>query len=185
MIGTLGHGGKIYSNKNWNYVAVPKCASSVIIDTLKMKEGENKKVTRSFTFIRLPFARLKSYLYQEKCFTEKLTEEKIRSVISNFDGFEEHCVPYSLYIKKDNFNFIGTLENFDEDWKNISNIYIEHMTERQNFHTKMKKDPTTKKMIKFDNKKIEDMHNEVIKKYSNDLSRLYSGDFALYSKVTK
>ena len=115
----------------------------------------------------------------------KLTEEKLRSIINNFDGFNEHCVPYSLYIKKDNFDFIGTLENFYEDWKNISDIHIEHMTERQNFDNKVQKDPKTKKFVKVDNKKIEDMHNTVIKKYSNELSRLYSGDFALYSKVTK
>ena len=46
------------------------------------------------------------------------------------------------------------------------------MTERQNFDNKVQKDPKTKKFVKVDNKKIEDMHNEVIKKYSNDLSRL-------------
>ena len=185
ILSTFGHAGKVFSNKDWNYVAVPKCASSVIIDTLKMKEAKNKKNNKSFTFIRLPFARLKSYLYQEKCFTEKLTEEKLRSIINNFDGFNEHCVPYSLYIKKDDFDFIGTLENFYEDWKNISDIHIEHMTERQNFDNKVQKDLKTKKFVKVDNKKIEDMHNTVIKKYSNELSRLYSGDFALYSKVTK
>ena len=59
------------------------------------------------------------------------------------------------------------------------------MTERQNFDNKVQKDLKTKKFVKVDNKKIEDIHNAVIKKYSNDLSRLYSGDFALYSKVIK
>ena len=185
MIESFGHGGRVFSNKDWKYVVVPKCASSIIIETLKLKERKNTKANKSFTFIRLPFARLKSYLYQKDCFTEKQTEEKVKSIINNFDGFDEHCVPYSLYIKKDNFNFIGTLENFYEDWKNISNIHIEHMTERQNFDNKVQKDLKTKKFVKVDNKKIEDIHNVVIKKYSNDLSRLYSGDFALYSKVIK
>ena len=160
---------KVFSNKDWKYTVVPKCASSIIVNTLKMKQEKNPKASKSFTFIRLPFARLKSYLYQEKCFTEILTEEKIRSIVNNFDSFNENCVPYSVYIKKDDFNFIGTLENFHEDWKTISNIDIKYESERENF----------------DNGKLQDMHNEVIKKYSNDLSRLYSGDFALYSKVTK
>ncbi len=160
---------KIYSNKDWMYTAVPKCASSIIISTLKMKQRKNPKAKQSFTFIRLPFARLKSYLYQKECLTEQLTEEKIKSILNNFDGFNENCVPYSVYIKKDNFNFIGTLENFYEDWKTISDIDIEYESERETF----------------DDGKLQDMHNTLINKYSNELSRLYSGDFALYSKVTK
>ena len=185
IINSFGYAGRIFSNKTWNYIVVPKCASSIIIDTLSMKETKKKKAKPTFTFIRLPMMRLRSYLFQENCYTEQEAEEKIKSIISNFDNFNEHCVPYSLYIKKNDFDFIGTLENFYEDWKNISDIYIEHMTERQNFDNKVQKDLKTKKFVKVDNKKIEDMHNTVIKKYSNELSRLYSGDFALYSKVTK
>ena len=63
MIESFGHGGRVFSNKDWKYVVVPKCASSIIIETLKLKERKNTKANKSFTFIRLPFARLKSHLY--------------------------------------------------------------------------------------------------------------------------
>tara|TARA_Y100000590_G_scaffold149090_1_gene171328 strand:+ start:594 stop:1106 length:513 start_codon:yes stop_codon:yes gene_type:complete len=167
IINSFGYAGRIFSNKTWNYIVVPKCASSIIINTLSMKETKKKKAKPTFTFIRLPMMRLRSYLFQENCYTEQEAEEKIKSIISNFDNFNEHCVPYSLYIKKNDFNFIGTLENFDDDFTTISDIKIKKESRRE------------------DDLNIQKIHDIVIKKYSNDLSRLYSGDFALYSKVTK
>ena len=91
---SFGYAGRIFSNNDWNYTVVTKCASSIIIDTLNLKEEQNKKIPKkTFTFIRLPFARLKSYLYQKECFKEQQTEEKIKSIIHNFNNFDEHCVP--------------------------------------------------------------------------------------------
>ena len=125
IINSFGYAGRIFSNNDWNYVVVPKCASSIMIDMLNLKEEENKKVSKYFTFIRLPFARLKSYLYQEKCFTEQLTEEKIKSIISNFDGFNEHCVPYSLYLKKNDFNY-------NSNFRSTSNSISSYASQRKN-----------------------------------------------------
>jgi len=54
-----GYANTVHSNHMWNYVVVPKCASSIIIDVMNLKEGKNPNV-KTFTFIRHPFERLKS-----------------------------------------------------------------------------------------------------------------------------
>ena len=166
LLDSFGYANKIFSNKKHNYTVVPKCASSIIIDTLKMTEGKNDNAKSNFTFIRLPLARIKSYLYQEKCFTEEETIHKIKSILHSFDGFNEHCIPYSFYINYDNFNLIGTLENFNSDFKNISKKKIIKESRRE------------------DNKEVEEIHNASIKKYIEEISAVYSGDFRLYEKVT-
>ena len=167
ILDSFGYANKIFSNQKYNYTVVPKCASSIIIDTLKMTEGKNNNAKEHFTFIRHPFGRLKSYMYQEECFTEEDTINKIKSILHNFDNFNEHCVPYSLYITYDDFKFIGTLENFDDDFKNISSKKIIKESRREDY------------------KDTEKIHDASIKKYSKEITNVFANDFKLYQKTTK
>ena len=158
---------KTFSNKEYNYTVVPKCASSIIIDTLQMTEGKNINAKGHFTFIRHPYGRLKSYLYQERCYTYEETVQKIQQVLENFDNFNEHCVPYNYYITYNDFKFVGTLENFDNGFKDISNKKIIKESRRE------------------DNKDIETMHDELIEKNSKKINEIYADDFILYEKARK
>ena len=152
----LDYANSVYSNATLNYTVVPKCASSVIIDNLNLKEGENTIGKKCFTFVRHPYERLKSYMYQEKSFTERDVEAKIKSIIYNFDNFNEHCIPYSAYINYDNFDFIGLLERFDKDFKKISDIKINKMSEREE---------NNDVKLKVFNAKINQIYNTIIEKY--------------------
>ena len=159
-----GYANTVHSNHMWNYVVIPKCASSVIIDVMNLKEGKNPNV-KTFTFIRHPFKRLKSYMFQEKCFDIDSTNKKIESVLHNWDNNDLHCVAYSLYIEKQDFDFIGTLENFEEDFKNITDIQIKKMSSRD-------EDTKTNKM-----------YNICLDNHSKDLSNAYAKDLILFNEV--
>ena len=161
----FSYANKTFSNKEHNYTVVPKCASSIIIDTLQMTEGKNINTKSHFTFVRHPYGRLKSYLYQKRCYTYEETVQKIQQVLENFDNFDEHCVPYNYYITYNDSMFIGTLENFDNDFEDISNKKIIKESRRQ------------------DNKDIEKMHDELIKKNSKKINEIYADDFILYKKA--
>jgi len=158
---------KIYSNKEYNYTVVPKCASSIIIDTLNMTEGENNNTKEHFTFLRHPYGRLKSYLYQVKCYTYGETIHKIEHILNNFDNWDEHCIPYNFYITYDDFKFVGTLENFDNGFRNISNKKIIKESRRE------------------DNKDIEAIHDALIERNAQEINRIYAEDFILYEKAKK
>ena len=43
-----GYANTVYSNHMWNYVVVPKCASSVIIGFLNLKQQKNE-TAKNFT----------------------------------------------------------------------------------------------------------------------------------------
>ena len=167
IINSFGYAGRIFSNKEYNYTVVPKCASSIIIDTLKMTEGKNDNAKNNFTFIRHPHERLKSYLYQDKIYTKEDSLNKIKKILYNFDDFNEHCIPYSFYIKHSNFDFIGTLENFNNGFKKIITRKIIKESRRE------------------DNSDVESIHNQAIKKYNKEISEVYAGDFILHQKASK
>ena len=65
LIPNPGYANTVYTNNKWNYVVVPKCASSIIIDSMNLQPGIEKN-EKSFTFIRNPIERLKSYIYNRK-----------------------------------------------------------------------------------------------------------------------
>jgi hypothetical protein len=187
----LDYANSVYSNATLNYTVVPKCASSVIIDNLKLKgeiikgswnvnekKGGNRIGKKCFTFIRHPYERLKSYMYQAKTFTERDAEEKIKSIIHNFDNFNEHCIPYSAYISYNNFDFIGILERFDKDFKKISDIKIKKMSVREE-NNDIK--------LKVFNAKIDRIYNTVIEKHIATLITrpYYGGDVEVFDKARK
>lgn len=169
----FGYANKIYSNEKWNYIVVPKCASSIIRDKLNMVEGE-KVFRKRFTFVRHPYERLKSFLYQEQCFDIDVINKKIKSVLHNWDNNDPHCVAYSLYINQQDFNFIGTLENFNEDFKHISNIKIKNNSIR-----KESNDPQEKAF----NEKVDHLYNEAFNYNSKQLTEAYAKDLILFNEV--
>lgn len=178
ILAGLDYANSVYSNATLNYTVVPKCASSIMIDTLNLKEGENTIGKKCFTFVRHPYERLKSYMYQEKSFTEEEVEAKIQSIIRNFDNFNEHCIPYSAYISYNNFDFIGILERFDKDFKKISDIKIKKMSVRTD---------TNDIKLKVFNDQVEKIYNIIIEKYLTTLitQPYYGGDIVIFNKARK
>ena len=102
-----GYANTVYTNNKWNYVVVPKCASSIIIDSMNLQPG----------------------------------------------------------IDKNDFDFIGTLERFNDDFKNITNIIIQKMSDR---------DEATE---------INHMYDQCINNYVEDLNKVYANDFKLFNEV--
>ena len=159
-----GYANTVYTNNEWNYVVVPKCASSIIIDSMNLQPGIDRSA-KSFTFLRNPIERLKSYIFQTKCFDIDSTNKKIENVLHNYDNNDAHCYPYSKYIIKDDFDFIGILERFNDDFKNITNIIIQKMSDR---------DEATE---------INDMYDQCLNNYLVDLDNVYADDFKLFNEV--
>ena len=73
------------------------------------------------------------------------------------------CIRDSII--KDDFDFIGTLERFNDDFKNITNITIQKMSDR---------DEATE---------INDMYDQCLNNYLVDLDNVYADDFKLFNEV--
>lgn len=172
----FGYGNSYRYNTKLCYLVVPKCASSVLIRELNMNEIPNTEYKIKFTFIRHPFTRLKSFMWQQSVNSIKDTEELLNKIIKNFYNCDEHCYPYSDYVNFNELDFIGTLENFNRDITKITNKKI-----ARNISINHQKTLTNKTQNLYVN--TIKIYNELIIKNKKALSKLYENDFKLFQKV--
>lgn len=170
------YGNTLRYNNHLCYTVVPKCASTVIINQLNLTEKYKSTYSKKFTFIRHPYDRLKGYLWQNQQTTQDQIENKINCIIENFDNNDEHVYPYSIYIKFEDFDFIGLVENFDKDIRKIVDDKLADSI--QQYHNKTMSNKTDGAYTRF----IEKVNNQIHKK-KQSLSNVYKNDFELYEKV--
>jgi len=128
-----------YENENYIYVPIPKCGSTTMNKRLNLKSPfypridimdlKNKNKFK-FTFVRNPYARLLS------CWNGKI-KNRLGSQITKMEGFnydmsfnefvrkvyltpdylcDQHFAPITTIVEDLSFDFIGKLENFEEDY---------------------------------------------------------------------
>ena len=186
----------VSENLQCNYYRVYKCASSFIVHNLKFLPGTKKIYPFSFTFIRNPISRVESFIYM-KCrdggWEKRIKQSKIqiKKIIQNFDDGDVHSVPFSLNLPIKELNFIGTLENFDNDLAKLSSLLPKNI-DKEKFifnDVDLPKNSYTKTLhlsdrTKYDND-VSRFIKELVYKHDDILKEIYKNDIEIYQKIKK
>lgn len=132
----------ICEKKNLIYYDVPKCASSTIRRVLFNNNNQlslqnpKKEIQKyfKFSFVRNPWNRMVSNwkMFTIQPWRIKQLKSMTNKDVSKFEDFVDfansmknhHWQPQSLYLPE-NLNFLGRLENFDEDFNKLCNAIDE------------------------------------------------------------
>ena len=178
-----------HETSDYIYIPIPKAGSSSIRDTLSVgkyplieKETIEKKSKFKFTFVRNPYTRLlscwngwvrkkdNSRLYKIEGIYKGMSFSEFVHIVKDIPNelCDQHFAPMTTILDNIELDFVGKLENMNQDWKELSNTI-----------------PIPKEVLHIENTRT----NDRMKSFYNDelfeiVRKRYASDFEMFNYNT-
>jgi len=171
-----------------NYYRTYKCASSFIVYNLGFLP-DDKIYPFSFSVIRNPLDRIESYMYMECRNSIDYAEPLMEKILLNFNNNDIHSEPFTKHLPVNDLNFIGTVENIDEDIKKVCKHLMKNIDTKDFIYsdTELPEKNYTNTLNITNRKTYSDNLStkiqSIVLEHRNHLKKLYNDDFELYNSV--